>query len=29
MDKTALLIIDARQECFAPIGLMVLPDGAA
>ncbi|MGH7300064.1 MAG: cysteine hydrolase family protein [Candidatus Rokuibacteriota bacterium] len=27
MDKTALLIIDAQQEYFAPVGKMVLPDG--
>ncbi|HET7875941.1 MAG TPA: cysteine hydrolase family protein [Methylomirabilota bacterium] len=27
MDKTALLIIDAQQEYFAPIGKLVLPDG--
>jgi nicotinamidase-related amidase len=27
MEKTALLIIDAQQEYFAPIGKMVLPDG--
>lgn len=27
MDKTALLIIDAQQEYFAPIGKVVLPDG--
>ena len=27
MDKTALLIIDAQQEYFAPAGKMVLPDG--
>jgi nicotinamidase-related amidase len=26
-DKTALLIIDAQQEYFAPIGKIVLPDG--
>jgi nicotinamidase-related amidase len=29
MDKTALLIIDAQQEYFAPIGKVVLPDGPA
>jgi hypothetical protein len=28
MDKPALLIIDAQQEYFAPIGKVVLPDGA-
>jgi nicotinamidase-related amidase len=27
MDKTALLIIDAQQEYFAPVGKIVLPDG--
>jgi nicotinamidase-related amidase len=27
MEKTALLIIDAQQEYFAPIGKLVLPDG--
>ncbi len=27
MDKTALLVIDAQQEYFAPIGRIVLPDG--
>lgn len=27
MEKTALLIIDAQQEYFAPVGKMVLPDG--
>lgn len=27
MDKTALLIIDAQQEYFAPVGKLVLPDG--
>lgn len=27
MEKTALLIIDAQQEYFAPIGKIVLPDG--
>lgn len=27
MDTTALLIIDAQQEYFAPIGKVVLPDG--
>ena len=27
MDKTALLIIDAQQEYFAPLGKVVLPDG--
>jgi nicotinamidase-related amidase len=27
MDKAALLIIDAQQEYFAPIGKVVLPDG--
>lgn len=27
MDKTALLIIDAQQEYFAPLGKLVLPDG--
>jgi hypothetical protein len=27
MDKTALLIVDARQEYFAPLGKVVLPDG--
>ncbi|MEK6665097.1 MAG: hypothetical protein AABZ20_01540 [candidate division NC10 bacterium] len=26
MEKTALLIIDAQQEYFAPVGKMVLPD---
>ena len=26
MGKTALLIIDAQQEYFAPVGKMVLPD---
>ncbi len=26
-DKTALIIIDAQQEYFAPVGKMVLPDG--
>jgi nicotinamidase-related amidase len=29
MDKTALLVIDAQQEYFAPIGRLVLPDGPA
>ena len=29
MDRTALLIIDAQQEYFAPIGKVVLPDGPA
>ena len=29
MDKTALLVIDAQQECFAPIGKVVLPGGPA
>ncbi len=27
MEKTALLIIDAQQEYFAPLGKLVLPDG--
>jgi len=27
VEKTALLIIDAQQEYFAPIGKLVLPDG--
>ena len=27
MDKTALLVIDAQQEYFAPIGKVVLPEG--
>ena len=27
MEKTALLIIDAQQEYFAPVGKMVLPAG--
>lgn len=27
MDKAALLIIDAQQEYFAPLGKIVLPDG--
>jgi len=27
MDRTALLVIDAQQEYFAPIGRIVLPDG--
>ena len=27
MEKTALLVIDAQQEYFAPIGKLVLPDG--
>jgi nicotinamidase-related amidase len=27
MDRTALLIIDAQQEYFAPLGKLVLPDG--
>jgi nicotinamidase-related amidase len=27
MDRAALLIIDAQQEYFAPIGKVVLPDG--
>jgi nicotinamidase-related amidase len=27
MDKTALLVIDAQQEYFAPSGRLVLPDG--
>jgi nicotinamidase-related amidase len=27
VEKTALLIIDAQQEYFAPLGKMVLPDG--
>ena len=27
MEKTALLIIDAQQEYFAPVGKVVLPDG--
>lgn len=26
-EKTALLVIDAQQEYFAPVGKMVLPDG--
>ncbi len=29
MEKTALLVIDAQQEYFAPIGKLVLPDGPA
>ena len=29
MDKTALLVIDAQQEYFAPIGKIVLPGGPA
>jgi nicotinamidase-related amidase len=29
MDKTALLVIDAQQEYFAPIGKVVLPGGPA
>lgn len=27
MEKTALLVIDAQQEYFAPVGKVVLPDG--
>jgi len=27
MEKTALLVIDAQQEYFAPFGKLVLPDG--
>ena len=27
MDQTALLVIDAQQEYFAPLGKLVLPDG--
>jgi nicotinamidase-related amidase len=27
MDRTALLVIDAQQEYFAPLGRLVLPDG--
>ena len=27
MEKTALPVIDAQQEYFAPIGKVVLPDG--
>jgi nicotinamidase-related amidase len=27
MDKSALLVIDAQQEYFAPLGKLVLPDG--
>src|SRR5262245_62339676 len=27
MEKTALLVIDAQQEYFAPIGKVVLPGG--
>lgn len=29
MDKTALLVIDAQQEYFAPLGRLVLPGGPA
>ncbi len=29
MDRTALLVIDAQQEYFAPIGKVVLPGGPA
>jgi nicotinamidase-related amidase len=29
MEKTALLVIDAQQEYFAPVGKLVLPDGPA
>jgi nicotinamidase-related amidase len=29
MDRTALLVIDAQQEYFAPLGKLVLPDGPA
>jgi nicotinamidase-related amidase len=29
VEKTALLVIDAQQEYFAPIGKLVLPDGPA
>jgi nicotinamidase-related amidase len=29
MDKTALIVIDAQQEYFAPVGKVVLPDGPA
>jgi nicotinamidase-related amidase len=27
MDRTALLIVDAQEEYFAPLGKLVLPDG--
>lgn len=27
MDRTALIVIDAQQEYFAPLGRIVLPDG--
>lgn len=27
MERTALLVIDAQQEYFAPVGKLVLPDG--
>ena len=27
MDRTALVVIDAQQEYFAPLGRIVLPDG--
>jgi nicotinamidase-related amidase len=29
VDKTALIVIDAQQEYFAPLGKVVLPDGPA
>src|SRR5262245_51716492 len=29
MEKTALVVIDAQQEYFAPVGKLVLPDGPA
>ena len=29
MEKSALLVIDAQQEYFAPTGKLVLPDGPA
>ena len=29
MDRTALIVIDAQQEYFAPVGKVVLPDGPA
>jgi nicotinamidase-related amidase len=29
MDRAALLVIDAQQEYFAPIGKVVLPAGPA
>jgi nicotinamidase-related amidase len=25
MDETALLLIDVQQECFAPVGKLMLP----